>query len=162
MEEEPKYLFSAATVLAASSLLNGKESHNDREQFEEAAQFLSQLKDNGNYAAEEFCQHIDAMKRTMAAAQARRGGYATEGDTSTATPSTMPSFTDTVTLGQPFQTQHTTAGMALNEPSLQEPLAQPLLDLQFIDASIHNDGAQGLYWPDFSPESWTADTWAPT
>ncbi|WDK08838.1 fungal specific transcription factor domain-containing protein [Colletotrichum graminicola] len=157
-----QYLFSAATILAASSLLNGKESHNDREQFEEAAQFLSQLKDNGNYAAEEFCQHIDAMKRTMAAAQARRGGYATEGDTSAAVPSTMPPFTDAVTLGQPFQTQHTTAGMALNEPSLQELLAQPLLDLQFIDASIYNDGAQGLYWPDFSPESWTADAWAPT
>ncbi|KAK2054377.1 fungal-specific transcription factor domain-containing protein [Colletotrichum caudatum] len=156
-----QYLFSAATVLAVSSLLNGKESQNDREQFEEAALFLSQLKDNGNYAAEEFCQHIDAMKKTMAAAQARRGGYAAEGDTSAAMPSTTPAFTDAMTPNQPFQTQHTTGGMALNEPSLQELLAQPLLDLQFIDASIHDDGAQGLYWPDFSPESWTADAWAP-
>ncbi|KAK1958843.1 fungal-specific transcription factor domain-containing protein [Colletotrichum sublineola] len=156
-----QYLFSAATVLAASSLLNGKESQNDREQFEEAAQFLLQLKDSGNYAAGEFCQHIDAMKKTMAAAQARRGGYAAEGDTSAAMPSTTTAFTDALNIGQPFPTQHTTAGMALNEPSLQELLAQPLLDLQFIDASIHNDGAQGLYWPDFSPESWTADAWAP-
>ncbi|KAK1978299.1 fungal-specific transcription factor domain-containing protein [Colletotrichum cereale] len=157
-----QYLFSAATVLAVSSLLDGKESHNDREQFEEAAQFLSQLKDNGNYAAEEFCQHIDAMKRTMAAAQARRGGYAAEGDTAAAMPSAAPAFTDAVTLGQSFQAQNTTAGMALNEPSLQELLAQPVLDLQFIDASIYNDGAQGLYWPDFSPDSWTADAWATT
>ncbi|KZL63284.1 c6 transcription factor, partial [Colletotrichum incanum] len=157
-----QYLFSAATVLAVSSLLNGKESHNDREQFEEAAQFLSQLKDNGNFAAEEFCQHIDAMKRTMAAAQARRGGYATAGDTSAVMPYAASTFTDAVTLGQPFQAQNTTAGMALNEPSLQELLAQPILDLQFIDASIYNDGAQGLYWPDFSPESWTPDAWAPT
>ncbi|GKT46351.1 uncharacterized protein ColSpa_06532 [Colletotrichum spaethianum] len=157
-----QYLFSAATILAASSLLNGKESHNDREQFEEAAQFLSQLKDNGNFAAEEFCQHIDAMKKTMAAAQARRGGYAAEGDTSAAMPYPTSTFTDAVNLGQPFQTQNTTAGMALNEPSLQELLAQPILDLQFIDASIYNDGAQGLYWPDFSPESWTPDAWAAT
>ncbi|KAK1997017.1 fungal-specific transcription factor domain-containing protein [Colletotrichum falcatum] len=154
-----QYLFSAATVLAVSSLLNGKESHNDREQFEEAARFLSQLKDSGNYAAEEFCQHIDAMKRTMAAAQARRRGCAAQGDASAAAASAAPAFTDAVALGQPFQAQHTTAGMALSEPSLQELLAQPLLDLQFIDASIYNDGAQGLYWPDFSPESWTADAW---
>ncbi|KAK6222559.1 fungal specific transcription factor [Colletotrichum tabaci] len=181
-----QYLFSAATILAASSLLSGgKEAANDREQFEEAAQFLSQLKDSGNFAAEEFCQHIDAMKATMAAARARRGGYADvpAGNTaagapysSTTTSSSSSSSAgvvfsdaagsafvgDAVTLGQPFEAQNTTAGMALNEPSLQELLAQPLLDLQFIDASIYNDGAQGLYWPDFSPESWTPDTWTAT
>ncbi|KAJ0138373.1 hypothetical protein CTA2_1910 [Colletotrichum tanaceti] len=33
--------------------------------------------------------------------------------------------------------------MALNEPSLQELLAQPLLDLQFTDASIYDDGGPG-------------------
>ncbi|TIC95126.1 putative transcriptional regulatory protein C3C7.04 [Colletotrichum higginsianum] len=179
-----QYLFSAATILAASSLLSGgKEAANDREQFEEAAQFLSQLKDSGNFAAEEFCQHIDAMKATMAAARARRGGYADvpTGNTAAGAPysSTTTSSSssagvvfsdaagstfigDAVTLGQPFEAQNTTAGMALNEPSLQELLAQPLLDLQFIDASIYNDGAQGLYWPDFSPESWTPDTWTAT
>ncbi|KXH34004.1 fungal specific transcription factor domain-containing protein [Colletotrichum simmondsii] len=157
------YLFSAATILAASSLLSGKESHNDREQFEEAAQFLSQLKDNGNYAAEEFCHHIDAMKPTMAAAHMRRGDFAVAGDSAALLNDTTAAFTDaTVNLNQPFAEQNTTAGMALNEPSLQELLAQPLLDLQFIDASIYNDGAQGLYWPDFSPESWTPETWTAT
>ncbi|KAJ0307877.1 hypothetical protein COL516b_003849 [Colletotrichum fioriniae] len=158
-----QYLFSAATILAASSLLSGKESHNDREQFEEAAQFLSQLKDNGNYAAEEFCHHIDAMKPTMAAAHVRRGDFAVAGDSTALLNDTTAAFTDTaVNLNQPFAEQNTTAGMALNEPSLQELLAQPLLDLQFIDASIYNDGAQGLYWPDFSPESWTPETWTAT
>ncbi|KAG7059657.1 hypothetical protein JMJ78_0014946 [Colletotrichum scovillei] len=158
-----QYLFSAATILAASSLLSGKESHNDREQFEEAAQFLSQLKDNGNYAAEEFCHHIDAMKPTMAAAHVRRGDFAVAGDSAALLNDTTAAFTDAaVNLNQPFAEQNTTAGMALNEPSLQELLAQPLLDLQFIDASIYNDGAQGLYWPDFSPESWTPETWTAT
>ncbi|KAK1719001.1 fungal-specific transcription factor domain-containing protein [Colletotrichum lupini] len=158
-----QYLFSAATILAASSLLSGKESHNDREQFEEAAQFLSQLKDNGNYAAEEFCHHIDAMKLTMAAAHVRRGDFAGAGDSAALLNDTTAAFTDAaVNLNQPFAEQNTTAGMALNEPSLQELLAQPLLDLQFIDASIYNDGAQGLYWPDFSPESWTPETWTAT
>ncbi|WYZ37971.1 hypothetical protein EsH8_II_001477 [Colletotrichum jinshuiense] len=157
-----QYLFSAATILAISSLLNGKESHNDREQFEEAAQFLSQLKENGNFAAEEFCQHIDAMKATMAAAQVRRGGFAVPGDPSAIMSDSTAAFTDAVSISQPFAAQNTTARMALSEPSLQELLAQPILDLQFIDASIYNDGAQGLYWPDFSPESWTPDAWAPT
>nr|XP_036587178.1 C6 transcription factor [Colletotrichum truncatum]KAF6797909.1 C6 transcription factor [Colletotrichum truncatum] len=157
-----QYLFSAATILAVSSLLNGKDSHNDREQFEEAAQFLSQLRDNGNFAAGEFCQHIDAMKAMMAAANARRGGYPVAGDTSTLLNEAAATFGDAINIGQPFTTQNTTAGMAIAEPSLQELLAQPILDLQFIDASIYNDGAQGLYWPDLSPETWTPDTWTGT
>lgn len=152
-----QYLFSASTILAISSLLNGKESQNDREQFEEAAQFLSQLRDNGNFAAGEFCQHIDAMKAMMAAAHARRGGYSVAGDASTLLGDATATFGDAMSIAQPFTAQNTTAGMALAEPSLQELLAQPILDLQFIDASIYNDGAQGLYWPDISPETWTPD-----
>ncbi|KAI8202385.1 hypothetical protein KHU50_004981 [Colletotrichum sp. SAR 10_65] len=134
-----QYLFSASTILAISSLLNGKESQNDREQFEEAAQFLSQLRDNGNFAAGEFCQHIDAMKAMMAAAHARRGGYSVAGDASTLLGDATASFGEAMNIAQPFTAQHTTAGMALAEPSLQELLAQPILDLQFIDASIYND-----------------------
>ncbi|KAF5538965.1 positive activator of transcription [Fusarium phyllophilum] len=57
-----QYLFSSATVLAISSLIDGKECRSDKEQFESAAQFLHQLKENGNFAAEEFCRHVDAMK----------------------------------------------------------------------------------------------------
>ncbi|KAI8282370.1 hypothetical protein K4K56_011147 [Colletotrichum sp. SAR 10_98] len=134
-----QYLFSASTILAISSLLNGKESQNDREQFEEAAQFLSQLRDNGNFAAGEFCQHIDAMKAMMAAAHARRGGYSVSGDASTLLGDATATFGDAMSIAQPFTAQNTTAGMALAEPSLQELLAQPILDLQFIDASIYND-----------------------
>ncbi|KAI8265809.1 putative transcriptional regulatory protein [Colletotrichum sp. SAR11_239] len=137
-----QYLFSASTILAISSLLNGKESQNDREQFEEAAQFLSQLRDNGNFAAGEFCQHIDAMKAMMAAAHARRGGYSVAGDTSTLLGDATATFGDAMNIAQPFTAQNTTAGMALAEPSLQELLAQPILDLQFIDASIYNDASQ--------------------
>ncbi|TEA17097.1 putative transcriptional regulatory protein [Colletotrichum sidae] len=158
-----QYLFSAATILAIASLLGGKESHNDRGQFEQAALFLSQLKDNGNYAAEEFCRHIEAMKVVMDAAQARRGGYpvpsdplAFTGDDAAAT------FADATMMRHALAAQNTTAGMALAEPSLQELLAQPILDLQFIDASIYNDGAQGLYWPDLSGDAWTPDAWAAT
>ncbi|KAI8246295.1 hypothetical protein K4K55_010314 [Colletotrichum sp. SAR 10_96] len=142
-----QYLFSASTILAISSLLNGKESQNDREQFEEAAQFLSQLRDNGNFAAGEFCQHIDAIKAMMAAAHARRGGYSVSGDVSTLLGDATATFGDAMSIAQPFTAQNTTAGMALAEPSLQELLAQPILDLQFIDASIYNDVGTGAGHP---------------
>ncbi|KAG9500511.1 hypothetical protein J7337_008991 [Fusarium musae] len=139
-----QYLFSSATVLAISSLIDGKECRSDKEQFESAAQFLHQLKENGNFAAEEFCRHVDAMKVCMRALEARRGQYVVQ---------------DTGLLG--LDVLNPTAGMALSEPSLQELLSQPVLDLQFIDASMYHDGAQGLYWPDISPESWSASGWTP-
>ncbi|KAF5242651.1 hypothetical protein FAUST_3190 [Fusarium austroamericanum] len=141
-----QYLFAAATVLAISSLIDGKESRSDKEQFESAAQFLAQLKENGNFAAEEFCRHIDAMKVCMAT---RRGQFAPD--------AVMQQFEGIDVGGFP----NPTAGMALSEPSLQELLSQPVLDLQFIDASMYHDGAQGLYWPDISPESWSATGWTP-
>ncbi|CCT69619.1 related to positive activator of transcription [Fusarium fujikuroi IMI 58289] len=139
-----QYLFSSATVLAISSLIDGKECRSDKEQFESAAQFLHQLKENGNFAAEEFCRHVDAMKVCMRALEARRGQFVVQ---------------DTGLLG--LDVLNPTAGMALSEPSLQELLSQPVLDLQFIDASMYQDGAQGLYWPDISPESWSASGWTP-
>ncbi|KAI8167861.1 putative transcriptional regulatory protein [Colletotrichum sp. SAR 10_70] len=118
--------------------------HLNFNQFEEAAQFLSQLRDNGNFAAGEFCQHIDAMKAMMAAAHARRGGYSVTGDASTLLGDATATFGDAMNIAQPFTAQNTTAGMALAEPSLQELLAQPILDLQFIDASIYNDAPEVL------------------
>ena len=137
-------------------MLDGKDSRNDREQFESAVQFLSQLKDNGNFSAEEFCQHVDAMKAMMASAQARKGGLVVSGVTSDLI---NDQSLGTVDVGLALASETETAGMALSEPSLQELLAQPVLDLQFIDASMYHDGSQGLYWPDISPESWTPDTW---
>ncbi|KAG8356141.1 hypothetical protein FVEN_g6006 [Fusarium venenatum] len=142
-----QYLFAAATVLAISSLIDGKESRSDKEQFESAAQFLAQLKENGNFAAEEFCRHIDAMKVCMVT---RQGQFA---------PDAVIQQFDGIDVGG---FSNPTAGMALSEPSLQELLSQPVLDLQFIDASMYQDGAQGLYWPDISPESWTTNGWTPS
>ena len=43
-----------------------------------------------------------------------------------------------------------TAGMALTEPSLQEFLAQPDLDLSFM----YNDGLQDTYLPGVNSEYW--------
>lgn len=142
-------------VLATSYMLDGKDARSDKEQFDTTAQFLFQLKENGNFAAKEFCQHIDAAKAMMASARLRKGGLPVD--------ATAPGLTQTpsysaVDVGHALGDE-ATAGMALCEPSLQELMTQPVLDLQFIDASLYQDGVQGLYWPDISPESWTPDTW---
>lgn len=152
-----QYLFSAATVLAVSSLLDGKDCRSDRDQFEASIPFLEQLKETGNFAAEEFCQHIDAMKVMMARAQARRGDFSMQGSAPHMIEPSLGGFD----VGPTLLGDTATSGM-LSEPSLQELLSQPVLDLQFINASMYQDGAQGLYWPDISPESWTTDPWVPT
>lgn len=150
-----QYLFSALTILAAASLLDGPESRSDREAFEESARFLSQLKDAGNFAAQEYCHHLDVMKAELERVYAKRMGLPETSRVSgegPRMPGTAPQF------GFLLPTQ-STAGMALTEPSLEELLAQPVLDLQFLEASFYDD-LQGLYWPDFSTENW--DTWAST
>ncbi|KKY26037.1 putative fungal specific transcription factor [Diplodia seriata] len=149
---DTQYLFSAATILAISSFLNSKDAQSDGDHFETAAQFLGQLMQNGNFAAKEFCQHIDAMRRIMqeargtepygadpSAAQASAAAGAVQGEEFQYTPGSM-----------------VTAGMALAEPSLQEFLSQPDIDLRFIDTSIYDGGLQSLYWPDLRGEDWMA------
>lgn len=156
-----QYLFSAATVLAVSSLLDGKDCRSDRDQFEASIPFLEQLKETGNFAAEEFCQHVDAMKVMMARARVRRGDFSMQQDSATHNNMMEASALGGFDVGPTMQGDTATSGM-LSEPSLQELLSQPVLDLQFINASVYQDGAQGLYWPDISPESWTTDPWVPT
>ncbi|GKT41738.1 uncharacterized protein ColSpa_01919 [Colletotrichum spaethianum] len=154
-----QYLFSALTILAASSLLDSPESRNDREAFEESARFLSQLRDAGNFSAQEYCHHVEFLRAELERFYAKRMGLPEASRVPGPVPGvgfgvgSMPSQS-----GPTLPTQ-TTAGMALTEPSLEELLAQPVLDLQFLEASFYDD-LQGLYWPDFSTENW--DTWAAT
>ncbi|TQN68266.1 putative transcriptional regulatory protein [Colletotrichum shisoi] len=149
-----QYLFSALTILAASSLLDGPESRSDREAFEESAKFLSQLRDAGNFAAQEYCHHVDVMRAEIERSYAKRMGLPEASRAPgpmtgiEAAPVSLPS-------GHALPAR-TTAGMALTEPSLEELLAQPVLDLQFLEASFYDD-LQGLYWPDFSTKDW--DSW---
>ncbi|TDZ20293.1 putative transcriptional regulatory protein [Colletotrichum orbiculare MAFF 240422] len=152
-----QYLFSALTILGASSLLEGPESRGDREAFEESARFLSQLRDAGNYAAQEYCHHVDVMKADLEAFHAKRMGLGTDlsdarsfMDESARLQSQSTAFAGSL----PIRPLHTTAGMALAEPSLEELLAQPMLDLQFLESSFYDD-LQEFYWPDFSTENWT-------
>ncbi|KAJ0322464.1 hypothetical protein COL5a_008694 [Colletotrichum fioriniae] len=186
-----QYLFSALTILAASSLLqdgNGPGAgtgapNDDKEAFEESVRFLSQLRDAGNFAAMEYCHHVDEMRAELDRFYAKRMGRV---DAEQA--QTQPQVSSSSSYGGVLSPSHgpgpepesgplmssqfgpgglpvrpgagpTTAGMALTEPSLEELLAQPVLDLQFLEASFYDD-LQALYWPDFSAENW--DTWAST
>jgi proline utilization trans-activator len=60
-----QFLFSSATILALSALLQGAGWANDREDFWLACSFLRQLERNGNFAAKEFTTHIDALKAVL-------------------------------------------------------------------------------------------------
>jgi proline utilization trans-activator len=153
-----QYLFSALTALAISSLLGDKDNNNihDREQFEAAAQILAQLKDGGNFAAQEFYKHVEAINTIMGRAQAKRQGTTLQTSLGSPVPDgEQQPLTAHAAARQPRQTdwdavQVETAEMALAEPSLQELLTQPVADLQFLESLELFDDSQGLYWPDFS------------
>lgn len=156
-----QYLFSAATVLAVSSLLNGKQWQADRNGFETAAQFLAELKANGSFAATEYCQHIDAMRLAMKDIIGRReSGNTQTAIASASDPGMLPHTASTqiprtTSMQNAGPTQYT-AGMALAEPSLQEFLADPGFDLRFNGREVYdtNSGFQNLYWPDVTGGVW--------
>ncbi|KAL6889963.1 fungal-specific transcription factor domain-containing protein [Trichoderma evansii] len=139
-----QYLFTAATVLAISSLLDGKSGQADRECFETALQFLSQLKDNGNFVAAEFKQHMDAMTSLFASVETRMHGQRANGSPEPFIDSAgmrKRDFASTTAAGD------ITADMVLSEPFFHDLLAQPMPDLEFINASLSLDSGEGLYWP---------------
>ncbi|KAK6223336.1 hypothetical protein LQW54_000453 [Pestalotiopsis sp. IQ-011] len=146
------YLFSAATILALSSLLRGPGSAKDRDDFDTALQLLLELRGSGNCAAVEFSQHLESMKAWMARQagvkpvgvsggglgddMAMSGGLRGGGDAG----------------GMGFSSGSTpynmTAGMALAEPSMQAFLAQSDPNFQQIDLSILHHELDGFYWPE--------------
>lgn len=144
-----QYLFSAATVLAISSLLGSNNSRNDGECFDNAAELLGQLGQNGNLAAKELSQNFEAIKQSMAAVDDQ--GYRTA--SSTAISAQASTAAQGIVL--PSGGSAMTAGMALAEPTLQELLAEPDLNLQVFDTPVF-DGMQTPYWPDIWGDGWIA------
>lgn len=163
-----QYLFSALTVLAASSLLSHDDSANDRDGFEDAVQLLSQVKDSGNFPAQEFYRHAElivaavkkADDRTNDSAEALLGPQlgVREGGSGKVNVSLQHDL-GSVQVGNVNREEGDVAGLgvvaetaetALAEPSLQELLMQPAIEMQFLEASSDFlDGGNGLYWPEF-------------
>lgn len=143
-----QYLFSSATILGLSTLLDSKERQSDEEQFEVAAGFLQQLRDSGNYAAAEFYQHLEAATALMDTTKARLGVHEGTAAAIDQNPLTASGLSPSAFQGgSSMVTDFMTAGTALSEPLLQELLDQPLTDLEFIDSSMYLDDQQGFYWP---------------
>ncbi|GAB1315545.1 hypothetical protein MFIFM68171_05755 [Madurella fahalii] len=166
-----QYLFSALTVLAASSLLEHGEGLSDRDGFEESVQLLSQLRDSGNFPAREFHRHAelilaavkeaDERQRSMAAAEETvhvvhaRAAAAACGP---GHPALHEAGAVTVQAGGAGERDGTmpalgvgvTAETALAEPSLQALMMQPTTGMQFLEpGSSWLDEGNGLYWPEF-------------
>ncbi|EHK23137.1 uncharacterized protein TRIVIDRAFT_2224, partial [Trichoderma virens Gv29-8] len=139
-----QYLFTAATVLAISSLLDAKDGQADRESFEMAVQFLSQLKGNGNFVAAEFKQHADAMAALFAPVETKMKAQHASASPEQVTHSVSVRRRG---LGPTAVPGDITADMVLSEPFFHDLLSQPMPDLEFINASLSIDSAQGLYWP---------------
>jgi proline utilization trans-activator len=135
-----QYLFSVAFILAISSLLDERDYRNDADSFETAVQFLEQLGQNGNLAAKEFCWHIDSFKLGMEELR-------TSNQESSAQPAQWSGRSHDETGLFSEAGKRVTTEIALAEPSLQEFLAQPDFDLQFIDTSMYYEGLQTLYQP---------------
>lgn len=142
-----QYLFSAITILAISDTLKGNDGHTDGEDFEIGTELLSELKQNGNFAAVEFCRHTDAMRHSQALFLRKIGNTAVDGRNLGTGPFRTAVPTDNID-----STSLVTAGMALTEPWFQEFLAQPDLDLSFM----YNDGLQDNFLPGLGSEYWMA------
>ncbi|EKJ72020.1 hypothetical protein FPSE_07807 [Fusarium pseudograminearum CS3096] len=140
-----RYLFSAATILAISSLMGDSESSADRESFDFAGQLLEKLRDSGSFSATEFCRHIEAMREDI------HGYLSTElssldnevavGVLAAPEVSSLPDNTVQFT-------QFMTSGMALAEPSL-EAFLQSEQSLPHVDFLLDNAHSGCLYWPSY-------------
>ncbi|KAK1720413.1 fungal-specific transcription factor domain-containing protein, partial [Colletotrichum acutatum] len=138
-----QHLFSSLTILAISSLLDGIGSRHDRDVYEEACRLLDQLKMAGNMVAQEYSRHVEVMESTMlsnlkAHTQSQSDGVADPCD-DTLTQEIDQNLADGVVPA---------AGIPWPEPSLQELLSQPVLDVHFLEAAVRGEHSQGIHWPD--------------
>lgn len=167
-----QYLFSAMTVLAVSSLLHHDDILSDKEWFEESVRLLDQLRDTGNYSAREFHRHVKLIIAALGKVEEekQKGGSGGFNDTAAAAAITVlqqqqqharvegppigilvPGLGGNPPHATSMSAGDQTAEAALAEPSLQEFLLQPAIDMQFPDVTMEDffSEGDGLYWPDY-------------
>ncbi|KAI0543409.1 fungal-specific transcription factor domain-containing protein [Xylaria curta] len=127
-----QHLFSSLTILAISSVLDGIGCRHDRDSYEEASHLLDQLKMAGNMVAQECCHHVEAMESALLAHV--KVNLPSQPD--------VAGRSSTIAGGS-----FATADMPWPEPSLQQLLSQPALDLHFLEAAVREEYSQGVYWP---------------
>lgn len=139
---DTQYMFSTATILAISVLWERNSCSMDRDRLECVAQFLLQLKLNGNLAAAEFHQHVSAL---MPLLEARESELKSQ-DRLQAIPDAVGDPSYGATSAQGYSDPRAAAEITLTEPLFQDLLAQPATDLQFIDQASFMDVDPSLYW----------------
>ncbi|KAI7555083.1 hypothetical protein KC331_g90 [Hortaea werneckii] len=138
---DAQYLFSTATILAASVFCERIHNSADRDRLECVAEFLLQLKLNGNLAAAEFHQHLHAIMSLMQDLYTRPAS--SQGFQE---PSGLMANAQTQPIAEQFQHNgRAAAELTLNDPFFQELLAQPTVDLQFIDQASFGDFNPSFY-----------------
>ncbi|KAK7711657.1 hypothetical protein SLS63_012611 [Diaporthe eres] len=139
---DTQYMFSTATILAISVLWERNACSMDRDRLECVAQFLLQLKLNGNLAAAEFHQHVNALMPLLETRESESKNQ----ERPQAIPDVVgdPSFG--VASAQGYSNPRAATEITLTEPLFQDLLAQPATDLQFIDQASFMDVDPSLYW----------------
>ncbi|KAF7186999.1 Proline utilization trans-activator [Pseudocercospora fuligena] len=122
-----QFLFSSATILAISALLQSPGWTNDREDFLLGCSFLQQLERNGNFGAKEFSLHMEALKTTLREHL----------DDAMHLPP-VPTMFNNVPTPQP----------PLPNPPLQDFLNHPEIDLDFMDTGGQWVEWQDIFWPE--------------
>ncbi|KAI5365110.1 hypothetical protein Slin14017_G050000 [Septoria linicola] len=125
-----QFLFSSATILVLSALLQNSGWASDREDFLLAGSFLQQLERNGNFGAKEFCTHVEALKVTLHENIDAANGPEPAGPVVSNT-SDMP-----------------TPSVPLPNPPLQDFLNHPEIELDFMDTGGTWIDWQDVFWPE--------------
>ncbi|KAH7490962.1 hypothetical protein FOMA001_g3877 [Fusarium oxysporum f. sp. matthiolae] len=141
-------LFSAAVILAISSLFQSSDSQRDGDDFESAAQILEQLDQNGNLAAKEFSKHMQAIKTILRSIsfEKTRVEHGCYPEPALAANDNMSSHAGEARPPVDISTDELMFPLAA--PLLQDLLSQSELDFYFLEPSIINDGFQAFIWPE--------------
>jgi proline utilization trans-activator len=133
-----EFLFSAATILAISSVLSLPKSHDDAESFEIAVDLLEQLKQSGSFCAADYCSQMDEIRIII---RALAGQDKSHGRAMAHASLEEPSHTFDTETATPANPE-----WALADQSLQDFLTSQDLDLEFFNGPVYDGNLQELYW----------------
>ncbi|KAF2019456.1 hypothetical protein BU24DRAFT_439585 [Aaosphaeria arxii CBS 175.79] len=145
-----QYLFSTSVILAISSFSQAHWPSTESEDFEAAVHILDQLSQNGSQAASEFMRHVGATRLLMEAHKLSPGQVEHD-QTSIRSLAASHAMNPTEPTGSRIETDMDPIGFNLSEPSLQDLLSFPHLDLDRLETPFSSDDFQSFYWPDAGP-----------
>lgn len=153
------YLFSSALIMVISSLVY-PENSNDFAFFETAFEIMRAMSSHGNLAATEFYDNLEGVKQCLdrkAGAEGNRSQADSHRIAEASTESFAPTFNQLGASGsiagipEANALTNTTNDMAFLGESMEEFLAQPDVEFDFLSPSL----TEGVYsWPNLS--LWTA------